>query len=108
MPRNHGQTFNRRSRHDETRLSLLFPINNKNISQLRFPTTFSQFLAKMATSVDAKLLKATKFPIEFNQKVDMQKVNADLMKKYVGYAYNPGYLVLIGVADGLQAEYRRF
>ncbi|OHF04326.1 hypothetical protein CORC01_00178 [Colletotrichum orchidophilum] len=29
----------------------------------------------MATGVDAKLLKSTKFPPEFNQKVDMQKVN---------------------------------
>lgn len=37
----------------------------------------------MASSVDAKLLKATKFPPEFNQKVDMHKVNAEVMKKYV-------------------------
>ncbi|KAJ0289405.1 hypothetical protein COL26b_003089 [Colletotrichum chrysophilum] len=29
----------------------------------------------MATGIDAKLLKSTKFPPEFNQKVDMQKVN---------------------------------
>jgi serine/arginine repetitive matrix protein 1 len=35
----------------------------------------------MASSVDAKLLKATKFPVEFNQKVDMQKVNVEVMKK---------------------------
>lgn len=40
----------------------------------------------MATGVDAKLLKSTKFPPEFNQKVDMQKVNIQVMKKYV----NPG------------------
>ncbi|EXF83210.1 hypothetical protein CFIO01_01436 [Colletotrichum fioriniae PJ7] len=32
----------------------------------------------MATGVDAKLLKSTKFPPEFNQKVDMQKVNLQL------------------------------
>jgi serine/arginine repetitive matrix protein 1 len=37
----------------------------------------------MATSVDAKLLKSTKFPPEFNQKVDMQKVNVEVMKKFV-------------------------
>ncbi|MCJ1402765.1 hypothetical protein MMC11_005986 [Xylographa trunciseda] len=37
----------------------------------------------MATSVDAKLLKATKFPPEFNQKVDMQKVNVEVMKKWI-------------------------
>ena len=36
----------------------------------------------MATGVDAKLLKSTKFPSEFNQKVDMQKVNLQVMKKY--------------------------
>lgn len=38
-------------------------------------------ISTMATTVDAKLLRATKFPPEFNQKVDMQKVNLDLMKK---------------------------
>jgi serine/arginine repetitive matrix protein 1 len=37
----------------------------------------------MATGVDAKLLKSTKFPPEFNQKVDMQKVNLQVMKKCV-------------------------
>lgn len=37
----------------------------------------------MAATVDAKLLKSTKFPLEFNQKVDMQKVNLQVMKKYV-------------------------
>jgi len=35
----------------------------------------------MASSVDAKLLKSTKFPPEFSQKVDMQKVNVEVMKK---------------------------
>ena len=35
----------------------------------------------MASSVDAKLLKQTKFPPEFNQKVDMKKVNVEVMKK---------------------------
>jgi hypothetical protein len=39
--------------------------------------------AIMASSVDAKLLKSTKFPVEFNQKVDMQKVNVEVLKKYV-------------------------
>lgn len=37
--------------------------------------------AIMASSVDAKLLKSTKFPPEFSQKVDMQKVNVEVMKK---------------------------
>lgn len=36
----------------------------------------------MAATVDQKLLKATKFPPEFNKKVDMQKVNIEVMKKY--------------------------
>ena len=39
----------------------------------------------MAMSVDAKLLKQTKFPVEFNQKVDMKKVNVEVMKKFVLY-----------------------
>lgn len=37
--------------------------------------------ATMATPVDAKLLKKTKFPPEFNRKVDMTKVNIEVMKK---------------------------
>ena len=37
----------------------------------------------MATSVDAKLLKQTKFPPEFSRKVDMNKVNIEVMKKCV-------------------------
>ncbi|KAK4698178.1 serine/arginine repetitive matrix protein 1, partial [Lecanoromycetidae sp. Uapishka_2] len=37
----------------------------------------------MASSVDAKLLKSTKFPPEFSQKVDMKKVNVEVMKKWI-------------------------
>ncbi|KAH0559586.1 hypothetical protein GP486_003902 [Trichoglossum hirsutum] len=37
----------------------------------------------MATDVDAKLLRQTKFPPEFNQKVDMKKVNLEVMKKWI-------------------------
>lgn len=37
----------------------------------------------MASSVDAKLLRQTKFPPEFNTKVDVKKVNIEVMKKYV-------------------------
>lgn len=37
----------------------------------------------MAETVDQKLLKATKFPPEFNQKVDMQKVNIEVIKKWI-------------------------
>jgi len=35
----------------------------------------------MATSMDAKLVKQTKFPPEFGRKVDMSKVNVEVMKK---------------------------
>ncbi|KAI5288226.1 Serine/arginine repetitive matrix protein 1, partial [Ascosphaera aggregata] len=38
----------------------------------------------MANRVDAKLLRQTKFPPEFNKKVDMKKVNVEVMKKSVG------------------------
>ncbi|GAB1213773.1 hypothetical protein ATERTT37_002926 [Aspergillus terreus] len=37
----------------------------------------------MASSVDAKLLKQTKFPPEFSRKVDMTKVNIEVMKKWI-------------------------
>ncbi|KAL9586682.1 MAG: hypothetical protein Q9212_000751 [Teloschistes hypoglaucus] len=37
----------------------------------------------MAMNVDAKLLKQTKFPPEFNQKVDMQRVNVEVLKKWI-------------------------
>jgi serine/arginine repetitive matrix protein 1 len=37
----------------------------------------------MATGVDARLMKSTKFPAEFSQKVDMQKVNLQVMKKWI-------------------------
>ncbi|KAJ5299885.1 hypothetical protein N7476_011442 [Penicillium atrosanguineum] len=37
----------------------------------------------MATPVDQKLLKSTKFPPEFSRKVDMTKVNIEVMKKWI-------------------------
>ncbi|EQL04269.1 Splicing factor PWI [Ophiocordyceps sinensis CO18] len=37
----------------------------------------------MASKVDARLVKATKFPPEFNQKVDTEKVNMPVMKKWI-------------------------
>lgn len=39
--------------------------------------------AIMALSIDQKRLKATKFPPEFDRKVDIEKVNIDLMKKWI-------------------------
>lgn len=44
----------------------------------------NSFFPAMAMSVDAKLLKQTRFPPQFNQKVDMKKVNVEVMKKLVG------------------------
>jgi hypothetical protein len=63
-----------------------FPILPQLSPSTSTPTTVSPPLhrrrtASMATGVDAKLLKSTKFPPEFNQKVDMQKVNIQVMKK---------------------------
>ncbi|CAF9932635.1 MAG: hypothetical protein GOMPHAMPRED_006626 [Gomphillus americanus] len=37
----------------------------------------------MTSTKDAKLLRQTKFPAEFNQKVDMKKVNVEVMKKWI-------------------------
>jgi hypothetical protein len=63
----------------------------------------------MATSVDAKLLRATKFPPEFNQKVDMQKVNVEVMKKFVCHLSNPGLSRrLTACTDGSQARSQKF
>lgn len=39
--------------------------------------------AALITNVDKKLLRTTKFPPEFEQKVDMKKVNKDVIKKWV-------------------------
>lgn len=49
----------------------------------------------MVTGVDAKLLKSTKFPPEFNQKVDMQKVNLQVMKKYAFRFFPPSPIACI-------------
>lgn len=39
--------------------------------------------AALTTNVDQRLLRTTKFPPEFNQKVDMSKVNIPLIKKWI-------------------------
>jgi hypothetical protein len=57
----------------------------------RFLNTISEYanhenrrwLPKMASAGDARLLKSTRFPPEFSQKVDMKKVNLQVMKKLV-------------------------
>jgi hypothetical protein len=39
--------------------------------------------AALLTNVDQKLLRKTKFPPEFDQKVNMEKVNVPVIKKWV-------------------------
>ena len=46
-----------------------------------FNLVFEVSIPAMASSVDAKLLKSTRFPPEFSQKVDLKKVNVEVMKK---------------------------
>lgn len=62
------------------RLSPASP-NRNLIASIRKRHERFEDLVAMAASVDAKLLRATKFPVEFNQKVDFQKVNLQVMKK---------------------------
>lgn len=80
------------------------------ISRPSFPSPSTALLppAKMATPVDQKLLKSTKFPPEFSRKVDMTKVNIEVMKKY---SRLPRILIatqsvnsLLSVTDGLPVE----
>ncbi|KAH8631067.1 serine/arginine repetitive matrix 1 [Alternaria alternata] len=53
-------------------------------ASLRLPPNCTlSLILKMASSVDQKRLKATKFPPEFDKKVDIEKVNIDLMKKWI-------------------------
>jgi hypothetical protein len=61
---------------------------------------------RMAASVDQKLRAQTKFPPEFNQKVDMQKVNVEVMKKSVSHALRGWKLT--SVTDGSQARLLKF
>jgi serine/arginine repetitive matrix protein 1 len=39
--------------------------------------------SSLITNVDKKLLRTTKFPREFDDKVDMNKVNKPVIKKWV-------------------------
>lgn len=45
------------------------------------PSSAILVLPNMASRTDARLMKSTKFPPEFSKKVDMQKVNLQVMKK---------------------------
>lgn len=59
----------------------------------------------MASNVDAKLLRATKFPPEFNQKVDMQKVNLEVMKKFVSTTFPLAAETNLSCVDGSLGRY---
>jgi hypothetical protein len=64
----------------------------------------------MATGVDAKLLRTTKFPPEFNQKVDFTKVNVQVIKKSVVALRNcqgRALKLTASSADGSPGESRR-
>ena len=64
----------------------------------------------MAQTVDQKLLKRTKFPPEFSQKVDMEKVNVEVMKKSVHIHSPPiaSLTITILFVGGLPARSLRF
>lgn len=67
-------------------VSSTFPQSRITSSLLSRRETTAAYLfagdsSNMATAVDQKLLRQTKFPPEFNQKVDMKKVNVEVMKK---------------------------
>ncbi len=47
-------------------------------------TTSAAMSAALTTNVDQRLLRTTKFPPEFNAKVDLKKVNVQLIKAWVG------------------------
>jgi hypothetical protein len=63
----------------------------------------------MAAPVDAKLLKKTKFPPEFSRKVDMKKVNIEVMKKcaFPRISQDAAVAKLTFVTDGLPVEFPR-
>ena len=54
----------------------------------------------MAMTVDQKRLRATKFPPEFDTKVDAEKVNIDLMKKWIASKITD----LLGIEDDVVVE----
>jgi len=61
----------------------------------------------MAATVDQKLLKSTKFPPEFNKKVDMKKVNIEVMKKCVQLAVSAKIRASLTDTDGLPERCQR-
>jgi hypothetical protein len=67
-----------------TLLPLPLPLSTPTPKDARRRThTSSTMSAALLTNVDQKLLRKTKFPPEFDQKVNMEKVNVPVIKKWV-------------------------
>ncbi|KAK5109774.1 hypothetical protein LTR62_006506 [Meristemomyces frigidus] len=56
--------------------------------------------SKLTTDVDKRLLRTTKFPPEFNTKVDMTKVNIPVIKKWV----SDGIEKILGIDDDVVTD----
>lgn len=82
----HRQTPNPQSRGWLTTAAVHAPVAAPIVDSSLAVGSLELGLETMATSVDAKLLKQTKFPPEFSRKVDMTKVNIEVMKKCVAKA----------------------
>ncbi|PWY68324.1 hypothetical protein BO83DRAFT_409877 [Aspergillus eucalypticola CBS 122712] len=79
----HRQTPNPQSRCWLTTAAVHAPVAAPIVDSSLAVGSLELGLGTMATSVDAKLLKQTKFPPEFSRKVDMTKVNIEVMKKWI-------------------------
>jgi hypothetical protein len=65
-------------------LPLPLPLSTSTPKDARRRTHSSSTMSTaLLTNVDQKLLRKTKFPPEFDQKVNMEKVNVPVIKKWV-------------------------
>ena len=65
-------------------LALSLPFSTSTSKDVRRRTHIASTMsAALLTNVDQKLLRKTKFPPEFDQKVNMEKVNVPVIKKWV-------------------------
>lgn len=60
--------------------SITHSTNQHHLNQARFVIGHN-IMNRITTNVDQKLLRTTKFPPEFNQKVDTTKINIPVIKK---------------------------
>ena len=80
-----GLLFQRSLSKDAKFFPLFSTPNSASKETQQQPPVLRLPLVKMASSADQKLMKATKFPPEFDKKVDTTKVNLDVIKKCVLY-----------------------